>query len=574
MPGYLWKTRDQEIKLRHLIKSNLFAFALLLLLSGYALAATPSIPQGVSLEVSGTSIKVKWTANTDSTEGYKISYGTSSTALTTSKEVSGKNTTSYTFEELEPLTTYYFAVAAYIGSETGSNSTTVNATTGTGPSKPSTPENFKIQSLDSITDTSITVTWKEDTTSDLLFYRVYYGTSAGHYSAKAETEGANLSAFEVGGLESGKRYFFALTSVNTDRQESDKSSEIAADTTPDTLAPPAPEITFAGIAGTESITIKIKHPVPGLADIKGTKILYGTNPGVYDSVPIDIGEGTNTTISGLTQNVTYYFVAKAYDYYNNESGYSAEKKVVIEKSKTLLSDDNSFSGCFVSSSDAKKDAVAALGIMAAILFIAADFFKKYRAVIIVAVIVGILAPVSPAAAIDGNNTIALKWGYFKPSESLYEDVYDNNSSPVTLLYERKICDNILADIEAGYMWKSGYAVTVSGEKTGVKTELTLIPVSIGAQYEYEIMPFVSIFGGLGGELWYVNEDPSDDYFKSNDGTISGWFVKGGLKLFTQSEMFEGAGLILESKYSAVSRFGDNDTDLGGLMLNAGLFYRF
>lgn len=556
-----------------LIKSGFLASLLLLLIAGTAFSA-PAIPQGVSLEVSGTSIKVKWTANTDSTEGYKVSYGTASNSLTTSITVQGINTTTATISNLQASTTYYFAVAAYIGNETSSNSTISSATTGTGSSKPATPENFSIQSLDSITAASITVTWKENTTEDLKHYNIYYGTSSGNYSTKIQTDDASINAFTVKDLRPGNRYFFVLTVVNDGDKESDRTSEIAADTLPDNLAPPAPEITFAGIASPDSITVKIKHPVPGLADIKGAKIHYGTTPGVYDYTPIDIGMGSSTTISGLSPEVTYYFAATSYDYYGNTSGYSTEAQAKIEKSKTLLSDDNSFSGCFVESADARKDAVAALGIMAAILFIAADFFKKSRSLIIIAVIAGILAPVCPAAAIEGNNTVALKWGYFKPSESLYEDIYDNNSAPVTLLYERRIFDNFFADIEAGYMWKSGYAVTVSGEKTGVKTELTLIPFSIGAQYEYEVIPFVRFFGGLGGELWYVSEDPSENYFKENDGTVSGFFIKGGLKLFTRSEMFEGSGFIVETKYSSVNKFGDNDTDLGGTAINAGLFYRF
>lgn len=559
--------------MRNIIRINLLAFALILSLASLALAL-PATPQGITLEVTGTSIKVNWTANTDSTQGYWVYYGKSSTSLLNSLKVEGKSSTSATIENLEPLTTYYMAVAAYTGNETGTKSEIKSTTTGTGPSKPSKPENFKIQSVDSITDTSITLTWKGNTSSNLKSYKIYYGTSPGLYSSIKETDNAGFNAFTIGGLESGKRYFFALTVINNDAQESDKTDEVAADTTPDTLAPPAPEITFAGMSGPESINIKIKHQIPGLADIQGSKIYWGTAPGVYDNVPIELGSGTNATISGLSQEVTYYFAASAYDVYGNESGYSAEKQVIIEKSKTLLSDDSSFSGCFIDTSEARKDAVAALGIMAAILFIAADFFKRSRLFILIAVIAGIFSPVSPAAAIEGDNTLAVKWGYFKPTESLQEDVYKNNSAPVTLLYERRIYDNIFADIEAGYMWKSGYAVTVSGEKTGVKTELTLIPVSIGAQYEYEVMPFVSLFGGLGGELWYVNEDPAQNVFKSNDGTVSGFFLKAGLKLFTESQAFEGAGLIIESKYSNVSRFGQNDTDLGGIMLNAGMFYRF
>lgn len=540
----------------------------------HVLAAAPAVPQGISLEVSGTTIKVKWTANTDGTDGYWVYYGKSSTSLQTSVKAEGKSTTYVNIEKLDPNTIYYFAVAAYSGNETSSNSETKNATTGTGPTKPSKPENFRIQSLDSITSSSVTVAWTGNTSSDLKSYKIYYGTSSGIYQQPLVTENSGFNAYTIKDLESGKRYFFSLSVINNDAQESDKTAEVAADTAPDKLAPPAPEIAFAGMSGPESINIRIGHPIPGLADIKGSRIHWGTISGVYDNPPVEMGNTTSAVISGLSQDVTYYFVTTAYDYNGNESGYSKEKQVTIEKSKTLLSDDSSFSGCFIHTSEARKDAVAALGIMAAILFIAADFFKRSRLFILLAVFAGIFAPVSPAAAIEGDNTLALKYGYFKPSESLQKDIYDNNNGPATVLYERRIYDNFFADLEAGYMCKSGHAVTQSGAKTDIKTEMTIIPVSIGAQYEYEVIPFVTVFGGIGAELWHVSEDPSLSVYKSNDGTVSGWFAKAGLKLFTESEMFKGAGLILESKYSAVSRFGQNDTDLGGILLNAGLFYRF
>lgn len=565
--------------MKYILKSGFVTLVLIFVLSGYALSAViPDIPRGVTLEISGENIKVSWTANTDSTEGYKISYGLSSTSLPNSVTEQGRNTTSTTIKNLEPVTMYYVAVAAYIGNTSSSNSEVKSIKTGTGTSKPSTPENFRIQSLDSITETSINLAWKENDSSDLQKYMIYYGTASGSYSSNTGTDNAGFSAFTVNGLEPNRRYYFAITAINNDSQESDRTSEAVADTLPDTLAPPAPEISFAGMAGPDSISIRIRHTVPGLADIKGSRIHWGTAPGVHDNV-IELGTETGVTVTGLAQDMTYYFSASAYDHYANESGQSAEKPVKIEKSKTLLSDDESFSGCFIKSSglsgiNARHCLYLSAAAFVLIMVTTRKNIRKYFLSIMLALFICVFFSADNALAVEGDNTFGIKWGYFKPSESLYTDIYDNNSAPVAFYYERRIYGSLFADIEAGYMSKSGYALTESGNKTGVKTELQIIPVSIGIQYEYEIIPYASIFGGFGGELWHVDESPSQNFYRSNKETVSGWSLKGGLKLFTQSEMFEGSGVLIESRYVSVNRFGSNDTDLGGLIFNAGFFYRF
>ncbi|HEY5997776.1 MAG TPA: choice-of-anchor D domain-containing protein [bacterium] len=58
-------------------------------------------------------------------------------------------------------------------------------------------------------------------------------------------------------------------------------------------------------------------------DVTGYKVYYGTASGVYGT-PIDAGNVTTYTVTGLTDGTTYYFAATAYDSVGNESGYSNE----------------------------------------------------------------------------------------------------------------------------------------------------------------------------------------------------------------------------------------------------------
>jgi hypothetical protein len=63
------------------------------------------------------------------------------------------------------------------------------------------------------------------------------------------------------------------------------------------------------------------------ADLAGYKIYYGTASGVYGS-PINVGNVTTYTLTGLIQGQTYFITATACDTSNNESGYSNELNTV------------------------------------------------------------------------------------------------------------------------------------------------------------------------------------------------------------------------------------------------------
>lgn len=72
------------------------------------------------------------------------------------------------------------------------------------------------------------------------------------------------------------------------------------------------------------------------SDLAGYKVYYGSSSGNY-GIPIDIGNRTTYTLTGLDLG-TYYFSVTAYDTSGNESGFSNEV------SKTILTSSTSATG--------------------------------------------------------------------------------------------------------------------------------------------------------------------------------------------------------------------------------------
>jgi len=61
-----------------------------------------------------------------------------------------------------------------------------------------------------------------------------------------------------------------------------------------------------------------------LTALMGYKIYYGTASGLYDQTPIDVGNVTSFTVTGLSWDTVYYFVVTAQDAQYLESDYSNE----------------------------------------------------------------------------------------------------------------------------------------------------------------------------------------------------------------------------------------------------------
>ena len=63
-------------------------------------------------------------------------------------------------------------------------------------------------------------------------------------------------------------------------------------------------------------------------DIAGYRIYYGTNSRVYQVI-VDVGNVTNTIVSGLERGLTWYFAATAYNTSSLESDLSEEVSLYL-----------------------------------------------------------------------------------------------------------------------------------------------------------------------------------------------------------------------------------------------------
>lgn len=74
---------------------------------------------------------------------------------------------------------------------------------------------------------SLTLAWDANPEPDIASYRIYIGTESGQYSLYNETLGGAVVTFDVGSLQRGSTYYFAVSAVNGTGLESPLSDELA-----------------------------------------------------------------------------------------------------------------------------------------------------------------------------------------------------------------------------------------------------------------------------------------------------------------------------------------------------------
>lgn len=74
---------------------------------------------------------------------------------------------------------------------------------------------------------SAILSWTAIPDPDVAGYRVYYGTAAGKYGqVRGQGLPTRATSHTVDGLQSGMRYYFAVTAVDSDGNESGFSQEV------------------------------------------------------------------------------------------------------------------------------------------------------------------------------------------------------------------------------------------------------------------------------------------------------------------------------------------------------------
>ena len=270
----------------------------------------PTIPSGVTATaVSGTQIRIDWTASTDAgvgVAGYRIYRDGSTSILAT--VTSG---TTFTDSGLTLNTTYSYQVLAF-DNATPSNVSALStpaasATTQADNTAPTVPSSVAATALSS---TQIRVDWTASTDAGLgvAGYRIYRN---GNSSVLATVTSG--TSFTDGTVLPNTTYTYQVRAYDNalPPNVSALSTPAASATTPaDTTAPAAPSGVTATVLSASSIRIDWSASVDtGGAGLAGYRVYRDGSSSVLATVT----SGTSYTDSGLTLNTTYSYQVRAFD---------------------------------------------------------------------------------------------------------------------------------------------------------------------------------------------------------------------------------------------------------------------
>ncbi|VVS93159.1 fibronectin type III domain-containing protein [Desulfoluna spongiiphila] len=588
----------------HRLVSPVF-FVVLLCLPVVALAL-PDVPDDPTLAATNNTITVSWKTVADA-DGYTVFWGETETEVTnetnplkrTNSElgltdpVDADVDVSFTIGAasgvtLEPETTYYVAISAFESDRDSALSGIESVTTDADPEVPSTPANL---TLDLRTDASITISWDKAAGSDnVTAYAVSVEKRvAGVFQSVSLTPDSPIDVNDpkatFSGLDADTRYRFRVTATNA-QGNSDPSTWLVVDTfaagqTRDNLAPDTPILSQDDhppeLLENLSVRVLFDGNNDGMADLSVYRVYYGTDPAALVSQQ-DVAPEDDAVISGLTEDTHYTFRVSAIDTSTNEAPQSdGSVSIFVEEVHALLDDPETFEGgCFVDASQGRASPRPLAAIALTLCLAVLGFAVRPRAVALLLAVLMLLLPVTGHP--QDPNTIGIKAGFHRLTDDRYRDIYGENAISGTLFYQRKFQGPLAASLEAGYVKRTGTKRTDSGQESKAETELILVPLTASLTWETTVTPEVILFAGGGLDYWYYRETSDThkvDAWDDGDYGVAGYHGRAGIKLFTRDPYFDNkAGVIFETVYSVIDRFGDNAIDLGGWTFNAGVFHTF
>ena len=284
-------------------------------------ATVPGAPTGLTPAPGNTTVALVWTAPASDggapITGYDVYEGTSSGGespdpVNGSVIVTG---TSATVRGLTNGTLYYFTVEAVndVGSSAASNEASATPATAPGPPTGLTA---------AAGDTSVTISWTAPVSnggSAITGYTVYDGTASGGESHNpAVCTSVTTTSCTVADLASGVPYYFIVTAVNA-FGSSTASNEVMA--TP-MIGPPGAPTDLTATPGNSTVTLDWTAPTSdGGATISGYLVYMGAAPGGESVNPVGCTptSATSCEVTGLTNDITYYFIVKAQNVNGNSS---------------------------------------------------------------------------------------------------------------------------------------------------------------------------------------------------------------------------------------------------------------
>ena len=165
---------------------------------------------------------------------------------------------------------------------------------------------------------SVELTWTPSPSPDVVAYNVHFGTHSRSYSDIVTFDSSAVTWSGIGdvtipGLEGGSTYFFAVSAVDTNADESVFSEE-AAYTVP---APPALTLQ-AQASSVAALAADLTWTPSAESDVYTYVVQYGRQPVALTNSEI-FYYATSGTVTGLVAGATYYFRVEPIDTYGAEN---------------------------------------------------------------------------------------------------------------------------------------------------------------------------------------------------------------------------------------------------------------
>ncbi len=297
----------------------------------------PPVPGGTTAVRRGEQTTIGWAAvSATDLAGYHVYRGITASGpweRLTAHPASGTELADSGYE-----TGSFYAVTSVdeLGNESG-RSTPVQPTDSTDETSPTVPGGLAAEPGENRVD----LTWDPVADPDLAFYRVAMaGTPDGPWVPVTDGQ-VTAPASTVTGLSNGTTYWFSVTSVDEDGNESARSELVSA-VPVDRTAPPVPAAP-TGTSGDQRV--ELAWDAVTADDLAGYRVYQSDSAAGPWSQLGNLVTGTTRSVTGLTNESTYHFSVSSVDVEGNESARSP-------------------SSAFSPSDDVAPDAPAGLGTTA------------------------------------------------------------------------------------------------------------------------------------------------------------------------------------------------------------------